>query len=214
MCGGTHVANTAEIAAFKIIRESSASAGVRRIEALAGKAVEEYAAAQGAAKEKAASDQKQRQRDLVAQIEALGGKVTYEIEGVKQLENQLATLKAGKLAAQAEAGKRIVDVKGLKLCVQRLDGADPKSLRGLSDKIKAEVGSGLVFLATPGAGKLSFVLAATPDLAAKGVDAAKIAKAFAAANGGSAGGRADFAQGGAADADWDKTVESLTALIG
>jgi alanyl-tRNA synthetase len=51
-------------------------------------------------------------------------------------------------------------------------------------------------------------------LAAKGVDAARIAKAFAAANGGSAGGRADFAQGGAADADWDKTVSSLTALIG
>jgi alanyl-tRNA synthetase len=102
----------------------------------------------------------------------------------------------------------------VKVCFQRLDGADPKSLRGLSDKIKTEVGSGLVFLAAPGGGKLSFVLAATADLAAKGVDAAKIAKAFAAANGGSAGGRADFAQGGAADADWDKTVESLTALIG
>jgi alanyl-tRNA synthetase len=214
LCGGTHVTNTSEILAFKIIREASASAGVRRIEAIAGKAVEEYAAAQQNAKSKAQADQKLRQDDLVRQIEALGGHVTYKIENVKQLENQLGTLKAGKLAAQAEAGKKIVEINGLKLCVQRLDGADPKSLRGLSDKIKAEVGSGLVFLAAPGAGKLSFVLAATPDLAAKGVDAAKIAKAFAAANGGSAGGRADFAQGGAADADWDKTVESLTALIG
>ena len=58
------------------------------------------------------------------------------------------------------------------------------------------------------------MLAATPDMAAKGVDAVKIAKAFAAANGGSAGGRADFAQGRAADRDWGKTIESLTGLIG
>jgi alanyl-tRNA synthetase len=214
LCGGTHVANTSEILAFRVTKESSASAGVRRIEAIAGKAVEEYAAAQGAARAKALAEQKLRQEELVAQIEHLGGHVNYKIESLKQLENQLATLKAGKLAAQAEAGKKIVEIKGVKLCVQRLDGADPKSLRGLSDKIKTEVGSGLVFLAAPGAGKLSFVLAATPDLAAKGVDAAKIAKAFAAANGGSAGGRADFAQGGAADADWDKTVASLAAHIG
>jgi alanyl-tRNA synthetase len=222
LCGGTHVANTADILAFKITREASASAGVRRIEAIAGKAVEEYAALQHAAKAKALADLETRQIELIESIEALGGKAKpspLRAEGelkahLKQLESQLGALKANKLAAQAEAGKKIVEINGLKLCVQRLDGADPKSLRGLSDKIKAEVGSGLVFLAAPGAGKLSFVLAATPDLAAKGVDAAKIAKAFAAANGGSAGGRADFAQGGAADADWDKTVESLTALIG
>ncbi len=213
LCGGTHVTNTSEIVAFKIVREASASAGVRRIEALAGKAVEEHAAVQHAAKAKAAAAQKAHQAELIAAIEALGGKVPAKIDNVKQLESQLGALKANKLAAQAEAGKKIIDVKGVKVCVQRLDGADPKSLRGLSDKIKTEVGSGLVFLAAPGAGKLSFVLAATSDLAAKGVDAAKIAKAFAAANGGSAGGRADFAQGGAADADWDKTVESLTALI-
>jgi alanyl-tRNA synthetase len=214
LCGGVHVDNTAEIVAFKIVKESSASSGVRRIEALAGKAVEEYAAAQHAAKAKAQTDLLARQDELIAAIEALGGKAPAKIESLKQLEGQLAQLKANKLAAQAEAGKTVVEVKGVKLCVQRLVGADPKSLRGLSDKIKAEVGSGLVFLAAPGEGKLSFVLAATPDMAGKGVDAAKIAKAFAAAHGGSAGGRADFAQGGAADGDWDKAVASLTALIG
>ncbi|HXT02502.1 MAG TPA: alanine--tRNA ligase [Elusimicrobiota bacterium] len=214
LCGGTHVHNTSDIIAFKITKESSASSGVRRIEALAGKAVEEQAAAQKAAQNKALAALKAREEELKAAIFGLGGKLPANVENIKQLESILGSLKANKLAAQAEAGKKIVDVKGVKLCVQRLDGADPKSLRGLSDKIKAEVGSGLVFLAAPGAGKLSFVLAATPDLAARGVDASKIAKAFAAANGGSAGGRADFAQGGAADADWDKTVESLTALIG
>ncbi|OGR46100.1 MAG: alanine--tRNA ligase [Elusimicrobia bacterium GWC2_65_9] len=213
LCGGTHVDNTSEILAFKIIRETSASAGVRRIEALAGKAVEEFSAAQHASRLKAEIERESRQRELTAAIEALGGKAPVRIEGLNALENQLDALKANKLAAQAEAGKQILEVKGVKVCVQRLDGADPKSLRGLSDKIKAELGSGLVFLATPGGGKLSFVLAATADLAAKGVDAAKIAKAFCAANGGSAGGRADFAQGGAADQDWDAAVASLTSNI-
>ena len=213
LCGGVHVDNTAEILAFKITREAAASSGVRRIEAIAGKAVEEYAAAQKALRERTRAELAARQRELACAIAALGGNADPEA-GVKQLENQLAALKANKLAAQADAGKTIVEIKGMKVCVQRLEGADPKSLRGLSDKMKAEVGSGLVFLAAPGEGKLSFVLAATPDLAAKGVDAAKIAKAFAASNGGSAGGRADFAQGGAMDGDWDKAVASLTAAIG
>ncbi|MDP3542632.1 MAG: alanine--tRNA ligase [Elusimicrobiota bacterium] len=212
LCGGVHVDNTSEILAFKIVKESSASSGVRRIEALAGKAVEEFAASQQAAKLKAESEAGAKAEAVAGQIRALGGKAEAS-EGLKALENKLGQLKAAKLAAQAEAGKKIVEVKGFKLVLQRLDGADPKSLRGLSDKIKAEVGSGLVFLAAPGEGKLSFVLAATPDMAGKGVDASKIAKAFAAAHGGSAGGRADFAQGGAADGDWDKAVESLTALI-
>ncbi len=212
LCGGTHVDNTSEIIAFKIVKESSASSGVRRIEAIAGKAVEEHAAAQHAAKLEAERSAGAKTEALAVQIRALGGKADAS-EGLKVLENKLGQLKSVKLAAQAEAGKKIVEVKGHKLVLQRLDGADPKSLRGLSDKIKAEVGSGLVFLAAPGEGKLSFVLAATADMAAKGVDASKIAKAFAAAHGGSAGGRADFAQGGAADGDWDKAVASLTALI-
>ncbi|MDE2491555.1 MAG: alanine--tRNA ligase, partial [Elusimicrobia bacterium] len=212
LCGGTHVSNTADVLAFKIVKESSAAAGVRRLEALAGRAVEEHAAELKAAEKKAAAEAEAKRRDLAARIQALGGKLSPQ-DGLKQLESRLAQLNAQTLAARAEAGKTVLEVNGVKICVQRLDGADPKSLRGLSDKLKGEVGSGLVFLAAPGAGRLSFVLAATPDLAAKGVDAARIAKAFAAARGGSAGGRADFAQGGAADGDWDEAVKSLTSLI-
>jgi alanyl-tRNA synthetase len=213
LCGGTHVDNTAEIGGFKIVKEASAAAGVRRIEALTGKKLQEFLAEQAAAKERAAAELKAKRAQLAAEIVKLGGKAGAD-EDLKALESRLGALKSAKLAAQAEAGKKVVDVKGLKVSLQRLDGADPKSLRGIADKAKAELGSGLVFIAAPGGGKLSFVLAATPDLAAKGVDASKIAKAFAAAHGGSAGGRADFAQGGAADEDWDKTVAGLTAVIG
>ncbi len=212
LCGGTHVDNTSEIIAFKITKEASASSGVRRIEAIAGKAVEEHAAAQNAARLEAEKAANAKAGALAAEIAALGGKADAS-EGAKALEHKLKQLKASKLAAQADAGKTIVEIAGVKVCLQKLDGADPKSLRGISDKLKAEVGSGLVFLAAPGGGKLSFVLAATPDLAGKGVDASKIAKDFAAKNAGSAGGRADFAQGGTADKDWDALVASLTAAI-
>ena len=213
LCGGVHVDNTSEILAFKITKESSASSGVRRIEAIAGKAVEEYAAAQQAAKLKSHGEASAKTAATAEAIRALGGKAEAG-EGLKALENKLRQLKAAHLATRGETGKIIIEIKGVRLVLQRLDGADPRSLRGLSDKIKSEVGSGLVFLAASCAGKLSFVLAATPDMAARGVDASRIAKAFAAAHGGSAGGRADFAQGGAAEGDWDKTVASLTALIG
>ena len=130
----------------------------------------------------------------------------------KHLENVLTGLKAKKLSGATE-GRQVFEAKGIKLCVQKLEGADPKSLRGISDKLKSELGSGAVFLAAPHAGKISFVLAATPDLAGKGFDAGSLAKKFAAAHGGSAGGRADFAQGGLPEADWDKLVASLSGLL-
>jgi alanyl-tRNA synthetase len=211
LCGGTHVANTAEILAFKITRESSASAGVRRIEALAGKAVEEFAAARKSAEDKARAEQAARRDELAAAIRALGGKPAEKVDNLKQLESQLAALKASKLAAHAEAGSGIDEkVNGIRVYAPRLPDADPKSLRGLSDQIKAKVGSGLVFLAVPGGGKISFVLTATPDLR---VNAAQIAKGYAAANGGSAGGRPDFAQGGVAIGDWDEAVAKLKTFV-
>jgi alanyl-tRNA synthetase len=221
LCGGTHVSNTAEILSFKIIKESSVSSGVRRIEALAGAAVAEHLSQKDSARKQAVAQLEAREKALLGELSALGGKAPPAAgrdeaslrAAIKNLENALGQLKAKNLAARADAGRRTLEAGGVKICVQRLEGADPKSLRSLSDKAKSDLGSGLVFLAAPGGGKLSFILAATPDLAAKGVDAAKLAKAFAAANGGSAGGRPDFAQGGAADSDWDALVQDLIGRI-
>ena len=221
LCGGTHCATTAELGRFKIVKESSVAAGVRRIEALAGKAVDDYDAARELDERLAVEQLAAREEALLNEIHALGGKAEPARERTeaalrvheKELKELVSRLKEKKLSSAGDAGRKILEVKGVKLCAQRFDGADAKQLRPLSDRIKAEVGSGLVFLAASGGGKLSFVLAATPDLASKGVDAAKIAKAFAAGHGGSAGGRADFAQGGVADADWDKVVAGLAAQL-
>ncbi len=226
LCGGTHVKRTSEILAFKVIRESSVSSGVRRIEAVCGPAVAEYEAHRDAERLNLLDQLKSRNTVLRQELANLGdrGLAVTKILPIpdnetdlrsqnRNFENTIKQLKGQALAHLSDAGRKTLEAKGVKLAVQRLEGADPKSLRALSDKVKSELGSGLVFLAAPGNGKLSFILAATPDLAAKGVDAAKLAKDFAAANGGSAGGRADFAQGGAADTDWDALVQDLVSRI-
>lgn len=223
LCGGTHVKNTADISAFKIIKESSVAAGVRRIEALAGRAVADYHALKDREEQDSLVQLISKEKSLLEEVSSLGGKAD-ELPAPqrtaaqlrvreKELKELIARLKMKKIAAVGDAGRKILEVKGVRLLAQRLDGADPKSLRGLSDKAKSEIGSGLVFLAATGSGKLSIILAATSDLAAKGVDASKIAKAFAAAHGGSAGGRADFAQGGIEGGDWDALVSSLAGFI-
>jgi len=220
LCGGTHVSNTSEIAAFKIVKESSVAAGIRRIEAVAGPAASEWVVKKAEAHKALLAGLVARQDGLLQELRDLGGEAApcamreeASLRGhLKHLENMLTGLKAKRLSGSTE-GRQVLEAKGIKLCVQKLEGADPKSLRGISDKLKSELGSGAVFLGTPHAGKISFVLTATPDLAGKGFDAGSLAKKFAAAHGGSAGGRADFAQGGLPEADWDKLVASLSGLL-
>ena len=222
LCGGTHCKATSDLGAFKILKEVSVAAGIRRIEAVAGKAVEDFERLRAEEEHKSAAQLRAKERELLEQVHAFGGKAQESPEAAslhdlrvreKELRELIGRLRSQKLAAQSEASRRIVEVGGLKLCAQRLEGADPKSLRSLSDKMKSELGSGVVFLGAPGAGKLSFVLAATSDVVGKGFDAAKVAKDFASWAGGSAGGRADFAQGGVADKDFGELVAALSERL-
>ena len=222
LCGGTHVRNTTEIGSFKVIKEASVAAGVRRIEALAGQAVADYDRVKNQEREQTAVQLRGRQKSLLEELHALGGKANPSASSAdeaalrlreKELKEMIARLKAKKLAS-CQSGRKIIEVGGIRLYAQRFEDADAKQLRPLADKIKAEIGLGLVFLAAcPTKGKLSFILAATPDLASKGLSVEKIAKAFAAGAGGSAGGRANFAQGAVADADWDKIIFALCAAL-
>ncbi len=220
LCGGTHVANTADLKAFRILKESSVAAGVRRIEALAGKAVEDYDRLKTAEGGKILEQLVSRERELLAEVSALGGKMDElpesqrDLETLRKREKELweliQRLKTKKLAAASDSGGTIREVGRVKLYAQILDGADPKNLRSLADRKKAELGAGsLVFLAAPQNGKLSFVLAS----AAPEADASKLAKTLAAAHAGSAGGRADFAQGGMGPAELPALVEALASML-
>ena len=241
LCGGTHVHHTGEIQRFKIIKESSVAAGIRRIDALAGPALAEHEKAQEGTVREELKKALTRYVQLTSEVQGLTGEpyrilpnnladfekspideVRKSLEALRDFEKAikatLTTLRARALNQQAEVGKVIFEIGPHKLCVQKLKGAEAASLRQLADQAKQEIGAGLVLIGSSDDGKLSFVIAATQDVVAKGVDASKIAREIAAVIGGKAGGRPDFAQGGGPDGDWDslvkKTTDALQARVG
>ncbi|MBI3298214.1 MAG: alanine--tRNA ligase [Elusimicrobia bacterium] len=236
LCGGTHVARTGEIQSFKIVKETAVASGIRRIEAVAGPALEELARRAEAESRAALKEAIRRFIELTSKIQSVTGKpyktvlanipdadaapiaeVRKNVAELKELEKsleaQLAQIKRENLLQQAEHGRILLEVAGRKLAVQKFDAAEPQALRDISDKLKRELGSGVVFLGTYDANRLSYVVAVTQDLLGAGLHAGKIAQAVAAMQGGKAGGRPDFAQGGGPDYDWDELVTKVKDLV-
>ncbi len=218
LCGGTHVANTSEIGKFRIVKESSAASGIRRIEAVAGAAAEEYEAERAQEETRGLESLRAREKAYVDEIASLGGQaeplgsqaVPADLRRrEKELREILSRLKEKAVAERARSAKSVARLGGVPVLAERLDDADPRSLRGACDRMRAELGSGAVFLATGKNDRLSFVLALTEDMTRKGYDAAKIAKTLAGRRGGSAGGRSDFAQGGFAEGPWQEILGQL-----
>ncbi|KQS57430.1 alanine--tRNA ligase [Brevundimonas sp. Leaf363] len=204
LCGGTHVARTGDIALFKIVSETGIAAGVRRIEALTGEAARQYLLAQANVARALARDFKIQPTDVPARVEGL-------TTSVKALEKQVADLKK-QLALGGGSGANAApeEIGGVKLIARVLDGVDGKGLRGVAEDFKKSLGSGVVALIGVTEGKAAVTVAATPDLAGK-VNAADLARAAVLAMGGQgAGGKPDFAQGGAPDGS--KAEEGLTAV--
>ena len=235
LCGGTHVSRTGEIQTFKILKETSVAAGIRRIEAVAGPALEELARREEAADREALKGLIHSFIILTSKIQTVTGKPYHSVltniqdpdeapsprcckylpelrELEKSLEAQLAQFKRDKLMQQAELGQVTLDVGG-RLAAQKFDAAEPQTLRAISDRLKREMGSGVVFLGSLDASKLSFVVAVTQDLVSAGVDAGVIAKSVCELQGGKGGGRKDFAQGGGPDYDWEELVTKVKSLV-
>ncbi len=193
LCGGTHVAHTGEIAFFHIVSEESIGAGVRRIEAVTGRAAQTLAQErlrlldQTAAILRVQPDQIDRAvRNLYAELQA------SQKENAR-LKAQLALQQTDSLAANA------VDVKGVKVVMAEVPGADIQTLRDMSDKLRQQLGSAVVVLATAVDDKPQFIAAVTDDLLARGAHAGEIVKAVARVVGGGGGGRASLAQAGGRD---------------
>jgi alanyl-tRNA synthetase len=206
LCGGTHVARTGDIALFKIVSEQGVAAGVRRIEALTGEAARRFLLDQAGVAKALADQFKTPVAEVLARVDAL-------VAERKALEKQLAEAKKqlalGGGSGGAASGPE--DIAGTALIARVLDGVGGKELRGVAEEFKKQLADGgVVALVGTSDGKAAVTVAVTADLVGK-FSAADLAKAAVLAMGGQgAGGKADFAQGGAPDAA--KAQDGLDAI--
>lgn len=190
-CGGTHVSNTSNIRLFKIISESGVAAGVRRIEALTDAGVMKFYAELEKLLAEASEAAKTESSQLVRRIHAMN-------DEIKSLSSENEKLKA-ELANNAlgDVTDDIIEVNGVKLLATRVDNVDMNELRNLGDKLKDNVGSGVVLIASAiGSDKVNLIAMATDDVIKKGAHAGNLIKALAGLVGGGGGGRPNMAQAG------------------
>mgnify|MGYP000963126550 CR=1 FL=1 len=206
LCGGTHVANTGEIQAFKIVSEAGVASGVRRIEALTGQGVFAYYRNVEEQLAKAAALLKAGTHEVCDKIEHLQAEV-------KSLHSENEALKSK--MAQGALGNvmdKVTEVKGVKLLAAALEGVDMNGLRDLGDQLKEKLGEGVVVLASANDGKVCLMATATDGAMKQGAHAGNLVKGIAQIVGGGGGGRPNMAQAGGKNPD--KIPEAIAAVAG
>ena len=189
LCGGTHVARTGDIGAFKILLESGVAAGIRRVEATTGTGVLAYLG--------------ETEKNLAAIAGLVKATPTDAAERVAQLmehsralEKELDRLKSKLAAAQGDdLVQQAVEIAGVRILAAQLDGVDAKALRETADKLRDKLHSCALVLGTVIDGKVSLIAAVTPDLIGK-LKAGELVNFVALQVGGKGGGKPDMAMAG------------------
>jgi len=219
LCGGTHVNNTGDIGKFKIVNQSSIAAGVRRIEALRDKQLKNYLND----KEKLSNISSEKNEELIKelseQITKLGSKPILEETDqktlIKNLTKQFETITINSILK--DKSKNIIkniEINGIKLRFQNIDGLPPKELRKLVDQGKKELVDGIVVVFASKDDKVGIAVGVTDKLVNK-FDAVQFVKVGSEIIGGQGGGgRKDFAQAGGQDqSKIDEAFKKIKALI-
>lgn len=205
LCGGTHCKETGDIGLFVIVSEGSVASGIRRIEALTGKAAFDYL--------------RQRNNELQRISEMLKTDSPYErveklLNELKDMDKEIESLKA-KAAARSSSSiiEKAKEIDGTKVLACRVDNLEQKDLRVLADNVRDRLGSGIIVIASAKDGQASMVAMVTADLTKK-YNAGEILKKVAALAGGRGGGKAEMAQGGTKEIEkLDKALEAVYDLI-
>ena len=203
LCGGTHVRNTSEIQAFKIVSESGIAAGVRRIEALTGNGVFAYYRTM----EQTMADLAKTMKTTPSELLTRAQHMTAEI---KALNSELESLKS-KMAKDSlgDVMNQVKEIGGVKVLAAKLQGVDPNGMRELGDQLKEKLGEGVVVLVSDNGGKVNLIAMATDGAMKKGAHAGNLIKAVASVVGGGGGGRPNMAQaGGKNPAGIDEALEA------
>ena len=192
LCGGTHVGRTGEIGLFKLVSEGGVSAGVRRVEALTGRAALDHIAVEEARLSEAA-------RLLGGTTAEVADKLRALLDRQKKLERELEAMKSkAASSATADLGATATDVGGVKVLAARLEGLDAKALRDALDRFKQQLGDAVVLLAGASDGRAALVAGVSGSALGR-VKAGELLSHVAAQVGGKGGGRPDMAQGGGED---------------
>ena len=207
LCGGTHLDNTAKVGPFRIVSEASVASGVRRIEAITGKAYMADAA---------------KTRDMLGSVCAavkvknpadLEDKLAAQLEEIKNLKKEIEQFKAKE--ASGAVDKMLAEaaqVGPVKVLTVKVPGADAGKLRQMGDVLRDKDGSVVAVLASLNGEKLTFLAVCGKEAVKAGVKAGEIVKQVCSCCGGSGGGKPDSAMGGGKDAA--KMDEALAGVAG
>ncbi|NEW87845.1 alanine--tRNA ligase [Rhodopseudomonas sp. WA056] len=214
LCGGTHVKRTGDIGLVSITAESAVASGVRRIEALTGRAARHNANAAISTAKTAAAELRTTLDDMPARIAAL-------MDERKKLERELSEARkklamGGSASGDGAAASDVREIGGVKLMARTVQGIEIKDLKGLVDQGKKQIGSGVIALvATSEDGKGSIVVGVTPDLVSRFSAVDLVRKASEVLGGKGGGGKPDMAQAGGPDGSKaGAALEAIAAAIG
>jgi len=209
LCGGTHVANTAEIGIFKIVAESGVASGIRRIEAVAGPAVLAWVAERDKVVRELGDRFKAQPGEIVERVSQLSEELKATGKALAAARSELAVAKAATLAGEAEAVGGLPRESGragepFALLVARLDGVEGAGLQSAAQGLVDQLGEGAAVLLgglpePADLGRVVLVAAFGPAVVAKGPKAGAFLGGVAKACGGGGGGRPNLAQAGGRD---------------
>lgn len=207
LCGGCHVNNSSEILMFKIIQESSAASGIRRIEAITGKKVYEYLNKNIELINSISDELKTNPKNILSRAKSLN-------EEIKQLKDDIQKLKEfNEKDIYKDIESEVKDINGINLLVHKFDNEDLDTLRNFENRIKDKYKDLIIVFATVKDNKIIFTASVSDSLTDK-YNAGKIVKEVSKITGGNGGGKKNFAQAGGKDiSKLDEALEKVYDLI-
>ena len=208
VCGGTHVNATGNIGTLFVLGESSIGGGMRRIEAISGRAAEDMFLDQ--------SDRlvalSQKLQTPVADLES---RLDSYMQDAEEVKTQLEVMERATLRSEAERLlERVVVIDGVQLVAARTSATGPEGMREMGDFLKAKLSSVAIVLGAVVEGNPLLVTMVTQDLVDKGVHAGNLARDTAKVMGGGGGGRPDMAQAGGRQAErLDQALQGVAGLV-
>ncbi|MDI7266368.1 MAG: alanine--tRNA ligase [Myxococcota bacterium] len=210
LCGGTHAARTGDIGLFKVLSDGAVAAGVRRIEAATGPAAVEHVLGIESALASAADLLRAAPMEVPERVRRL---LAREKEAEREIADLRRRLAGAAVGPQDGGGRDVRVIAGVKVAARLVPVGDPAVLRDVADRLRQEIGSGLVALAGVHDGKANILVATTPDVRDR-LRAGDIVREIAAVVGARGGGKPDIAQAGGGDPrKLDEAIERVYSIV-